>query len=127
MSATLVRPADARLTETPNARMTTLASPTLTGSEQLSVWRVEMSPGQAGPMHSFDAEQVWLVVTGSPTVEVDGERFELSAGDSLQIPALAARRIEAGEGAAFLVCGRADAQVVTGTADGVPVTPPWIA
>lgn len=127
MPAVLTRPADARRSETPNAVMTTLASPTLSGAEELSVWRVEMTAGQEGPVHVFDAEQVWLVVAGRPAIEVDGERFVLEPGDALQIPALVARQVRAGEGAAFVVCSRAGSTVVAGTADGRPVTPPWVA
>lgn len=127
MPAVLTRPAGARRSETPNAVMTTLASPTLTDADELSVWRVEMTAGQEGPVHAFDAEQVWLVVAGQPTIEVDGDLFTLATGEALQIPALAARKVRAGDGATFVVCSRAGSQVVADTADGQPVTPPWVA
>jgi quercetin dioxygenase-like cupin family protein len=86
-----------------------------------------MTAGQEGPVHTFDAEQVWLVVAGRPTIEVDGDLFTLAPGDALQVPALAARQVRAGEGATFVVCSRAGSRVVAGTADGQPVTPPWVA
>jgi quercetin dioxygenase-like cupin family protein len=127
MTAVLTRPAGGRRSETPNAVMTTLASPTLSGAGEVSVWRVEMTAGQQGPVHAFDAEQVWLVVAGQPTIEVDGDRFVLQAGDALQIPAHDARQVRAGDGATFVVCSRAGSRVVSGTADGEPVTPPWVA
>lgn len=127
MPAVLTRPADARRSETPNAVMTTLASPTLTDADELSVWRVEMTAGQEGPVHAFDAEQVWLVVAGRPVIEVGEDRFVLEPGDALQIPAHVARRVRAGDGAAFVVCSRTGSRVVAGTADGEPVTPPLVA
>ena len=32
------------------------------------VWRVDMRPGQAGPAHGFDVEQVWTVLDGGATL-----------------------------------------------------------
>ena len=49
----VIRCGEARRTETPNAVMTTLASPTLGGARQ-ALWRVDMTGGQAGPLHAFD-------------------------------------------------------------------------
>ena len=56
----VIRNAESRRTETPNAVMTTLASPTQGGAGQ-AVWRVDMRPGQSGPLHAIDTEQVWTV------------------------------------------------------------------
>lgn len=65
----IVRREQCRRCETPNAVMTTLASPTLGGAE-CAIWRLDMNPGQAGPLHLFDREQVWTVVAGGATVEL---------------------------------------------------------
>jgi len=46
-----IRTADQRVVTTPNASMTTLASPTQGPSDDLAMWRVEMHAGQRGPMH----------------------------------------------------------------------------
>jgi hypothetical protein len=51
--------------------MTTLASPSLGGASQ-SLWQVRMEPGQAGPWHRMDREQLWTVVDGGVTVEFGG-------------------------------------------------------
>ena len=59
MATSLVRAGQARRTETPNALMTTLASPSQGPTAGLSMWRVEMRAGQQGPPHAFDTEQVW--------------------------------------------------------------------
>ena len=58
MAASLVRAAQARRTETPNALMTTLASPSQGPTAGLSMWLVEMRAGQQGPAHVFDTEQI---------------------------------------------------------------------
>ena len=72
--------------------MTTCASPTQ-GSKTLAIWRVDMAPAVAGPHHSFGAEQVWTVLAGSVTVELDGK--EHTTGDTVVMPAGTARRIHA--------------------------------
>jgi quercetin dioxygenase-like cupin family protein len=117
--------ADARRSETPNAVMTTLASPTLGGTARLALWRVRMEPGQAGPVHSFDSEQVWTVVAGAARATVDGEPVALSTGDTLVLPGGVVRRIEADGAFEAVVAGCAGQQA---HAEGrEPATPPWIA
>lgn len=124
---TVIRAADVRRSETPNAVMTTLASPTL-GGARASVWRVEMTPGAAGPEHVFDAEQVWTIVAGGARFDVDGHAEELEAGDTVVLPAGATRRIVAAApgGMAALVTAAGDARAST-AADGDRGVPPWIA
>ncbi|OIJ24395.1 cupin domain-containing protein [Nocardioides luteus] len=125
MSATKIAQPDARRTETPNALMTTLASPTQGGTQTLSLWRVSMNPGQSGPLHVFDVEQVWHVLEGAATIVVGTESIELSVGDTLVIPAGAPRQIRTGAGAGFVVSGPASGQATT--PDGADsVSPPWI-
>lgn len=96
----VIRNADSRRTQTPNALMTTLASPTQGGASQV-VWRVDMSPGQAGPRHAIDAEQVWTVLDGAAAVELDGEALAVAPGDTLVIPADVPRRLTADPAAGF--------------------------
>jgi quercetin dioxygenase-like cupin family protein len=117
--------AAARRSETPNAVMTTLASPTLGATRELALWRVRMEAGGAGPEHVFDSEQVWTVVSGAARVTVDGEQAVLAAGDTIVLPAGATRRIRADGELEALVAGRAGARVTAAGHDGV--TPPWIA
>jgi quercetin dioxygenase-like cupin family protein len=123
----VIRSAEARRTETPNAVMTTLASPTQ-GDAALAVWRVDMEPGQAGPAHAFDAEQVWTVVAGGATVDLDGGPKRVTVGDTVVIPAAAPRRVVADTqaGLAAIVAARpgARARMLDGTDRGVPA---WIA
>lgn len=90
----VIRRAETRRTETPNAVMTTLASPTQGGAAQ-AVWRVDMRAGQSGPLHAIDTEQVWTVLTGAAVVEIDGQRHTVEAGDTVVIPAHLPRRITA--------------------------------
>ncbi|MEJ2886781.1 cupin domain-containing protein [Actinomycetospora aeridis] len=123
---TVIRRADARRTTTPNATMTTFASPTQGASRQ-ALWRVEMAPGAAGPDHVMAGEQIWTVVGGAARVEVAGEVVALAAGDTLVLPAGLPRRVhaDAERGLEAVVTGPGD-----DTASGPgrdPVVPPWIA
>lgn len=110
----LIRQTDSRRTETPNAVMTTLASPTLGGAGH-AVWRVDMQPGQAGPPHAWDAEQVWAVLDGGAAVKLDGEVHVVGPGDTLIMPADAPRRVTAdpAAGLAAIVVAPAGARAYT--------------
>ena len=120
---TVTRSADARRVETPNATMTTLASPGVGGAAH-ALWRVEMAPGQAGPPHRSDVEQVLTVTAGRVRLSVDGEVRELLPGDTAVVPAGALRRVEAPEGLQLLISAAPTANAVLpdGTDRGVL---PW--
>jgi quercetin dioxygenase-like cupin family protein len=123
VNAALVRAEDVRISVTPNATMTTLSSPSLSGSAH-SLWRTSMEPGQRGPLHSFDVEQIWTVLAGTPRIVVEGREYLLSVGDTLRISAGAMRQVIADEAATFVVCGDGAARATT--ANGESVAPPWI-
>jgi quercetin dioxygenase-like cupin family protein len=123
----IIRRTEARRTETPNAVMTTLASPTQGGAGH-AVWRVDMAPGQAGPAHVFDVEQIWTVLGGGATVELAGEQAELAAGDTIVLPTGRPRRVVADPAAGFAAIvaapAGARASLTDGSDRGVPA---WIA
>ena len=124
----VVRRVEQRTTETPNAVMTTLVSPTLGGAGQ-ALWEVRMAPGAAGPEHDMSGEQLWTVRAGALTVELDGvPSATLSVGDSVVLPPGRQRRLLADprDGATALVTGPGDAHALLpdGTDRGVPG---WIA
>lgn len=121
-----IRAAHQRVVTTPNASMTTLASPTQGPSDHLAMWRVEMNAGQRGPMHSFDSEQLWTVQSGSLVITLDGEAFTLGAGDAIVLPAGAQRQIRADTDAAAIVCGHGRAIASVPGEDASRGTPPWI-
>jgi quercetin dioxygenase-like cupin family protein len=90
----VVLSAGSRRTETPNAVMTTLASPTQ-GEAGAAVWRVDAVPGMVGPVHAFDTESVWTWLAGTATVELGGELFTVGPGDTMVLPADVARQMTA--------------------------------
>jgi quercetin dioxygenase-like cupin family protein len=67
-------------------RMTGLAAPSR-GSSEISAWRVHMEPAAPGPLHRVDHEIVLIVLEGTASVFVEGETFEVPAGDAFIIPA----------------------------------------
>ena len=118
----VIRCSETRRTETPNAVMTTLASPTQGGAGQ-AVWRVDMRPGQAGPLHAIDTEQVWTVLDGGATVELDGQALAVGPGDTLILPADAPRRVSADPEAGLAAIAVAPAGTRAYTLDGTRVAP----
>lgn len=128
MSAIKIALADARVTETPNAAMTTLASPTQGGTATLSLWRTVMTAGQCGPTHRFDVEQAWHLLDGTARIVADSEAIDLSAGDTVVIPSGIPRQVRSDSGAVFVVSGAADGRATPLSPDGPqdPVAPAWI-
>ena len=121
----VIRHAESRRTETPNAVMTTLASPTLGGAGQ-ALWRVDMQPGATGPLHTFDAEQLWTVVDGGATVELEGEKLIVMPGDTVVMPAAAPRRVCADPEVGFAAIVAASPGACASAPDGTGKTvPAW--
>jgi quercetin dioxygenase-like cupin family protein len=122
-----IRTGEHRRTETPNATMTTLASPTLGLTAGLSMWQVEMAAGSRGPRHVFDSEQLWTVLEGELAVVVAGENSKLRAGDTVVLRADAERQLSAITDVRVLVCGHGSAIAGVPGEDAPRGTPPWIA
>ncbi|MEU3572074.1 cupin domain-containing protein [Kitasatospora sp. NPDC036755] len=134
----VIRRTDARRTETPNAVMTTHASPTQ-GSTALAVWHVDMAVGARGPLHAMDTEQVWTLLTGTAAIDLAGELLTLAAGDTAVLPADTARRIATDTGFTAVVASPSPAHAYNPDArtpadacalaprDDRRVLPPWIA
>jgi len=121
-----IRVADQRVVTTPNASMTTLASPTQGASDDLAMWRVEMNAGQRGPLHAFDSEQLWATQSGTVVIDLEGRQVRLVAGEAIALPANARRQISAETDVTAIVCGHGRAIVSVPGEDASRGTPPWI-
>jgi quercetin dioxygenase-like cupin family protein len=106
----VIRNAESRRTETPNAIMTTLASPTQ-GRAGSAVWRVDMRPGQAGPLHAMDREQIWTVLEGRARVLLGADTVEVGPGDTLVLPPDLPRQLTAGPETGVVLIGVAPAGI----------------
>lgn len=122
---TVVRHTETRRTETSAGVATTLASPTQGGAGS-ALWRVDVPPHTSGPVHEFDVEQIWTVLTGSLVVDLDGTTHDAAEGDTVVLPAGVQRQISSGpEGYHAIVTAPAGARARTPQSDS-PVVPAWI-
>jgi quercetin dioxygenase-like cupin family protein len=133
----VIRRTESRRTQTPVAVMTTLASPTQ-GGAGMAVWRVDMRPGQAGPPHAIDTEQVWTVLDGGATIELGDETLDVEPGDTVVIPTDVPRRVisDPAAGLAAIVVAPAGTRAYTlddvtvspecATPDGHKLVPAWV-
>lgn len=126
MSIAVTRSEAMRRTETPNAVMTTLASPTQGPTAELSIWKVEMHSGQRGPLHVVDREQIWHVLAGAVEIAVADESVRLDPGDAVVLAAGAERRITALTDVSLIVSGRSDACASVPGERRSRGTPPWM-
>lgn len=115
-----------RVTETPNAVMTTLASPTL-GATERSVWLVDMRPGAEGPVHAFDSELVWAILEGEGLLRYNGRETAIRAGDTLVLPAGEMRQLVGGETGFRSVVVAQGASAVMREDGGAGGVPAWVA
>jgi quercetin dioxygenase-like cupin family protein len=121
--AVITAPAEATHT-LGSTRFTSLATPSR-GSQETAVWRVEIAPGTPATPHSLTREEVFVVLEGEATVEIDGVRQSARPGDAIVVPAEVELALaNEGEQPLRLLCclpvggqGR--------IADGDPFTPPW--
>ena len=104
---------------TPNAVMRRYPATTV------ALWRTEMAPGASGPSHAVDHEQAVVVLHGVLDVAVDGVAQTACAGDAVNIPAGAERRLANRGDTTLVTLTAALPGLVARVADGDPVEVPW--
>lgn len=82
----VLMPSDARHHDLPGARFHSYVAPAR-GSVQLCAWRVELDAGTTGAAHMVSHEEVFLVLSGTPTLTVEDERQRLEPGAVALAPA----------------------------------------
>jgi mannose-6-phosphate isomerase-like protein (cupin superfamily) len=91
-------------------------------AEHTGVTHFRLRPGKRSPFthrHS-DAEEIYVVLSGSGRVKLDDRLFDLAPGDAIRVAPATARAFEAGpEGLELLAFGRHHA------GDGEPVEDTW--
>lgn len=105
-------------------RFTSLATPSR-GSTETAVWTVEMAPHTPATPHRLTREEIFVVLDGTATVTIAGERTTATADDAIVVPA--ATEFALGNDARaplrLLCCLPVGGQGIVG--DGDPFTPPW--
>ena len=96
------------------------------GATEVSLWRLELSPGSSSPLHQMDVEEVFLVVDGEAVAVVDETRSTIGEGDCLIVPARTPFTLTAGDNRPFLAvaCMTAGGRA-TMLPDGATFVPPW--
>ena len=96
------------------------------GATSISLWRIELAPGAASPLHQLDVEEVFLGTGGRAMATIDGTNYSVSAGDCLILPAGAPFTITAAADEPFraVACMPAGGRA-TLLPDGPTFVPPW--
>lgn len=77
---------DAPVFQLHGATFTGLAAPSR-GATENAVWKVTVAGGSAGVRHRLTREETLVVLAGAAVAHVGGQRFELTAGSALVVPA----------------------------------------
>ncbi len=105
------------------AHFTSLATPSR-GSAETSVWLVEIAAGTPGTPHELTREEVFVVLSGTADVSIDGIRQVASSGDAIVVPpGVAFELAPAGGSLRVLCCLPVGGQARVG--GGEAFTPPW--
>ncbi|WP_309504957.1 cupin domain-containing protein [Streptomyces sp. KM273126] len=121
----MVSESEQRTTRTPAGEVFGLAGPSQ-GSTEVSTWRMALGVGMSTPVHIIDREQVWMPLSGTFEVDVDGRVERVGAGQAVILAAGTVRQLTAVGGGpaealvAMAVGGRA---MVPGSEDKIPL--PW--
>src|SRR6478609_9417058 len=66
------------------ASFTSLATPSR-GSTDTSVWQVEIQPGTPATPHRLTREEVFVILSGSALVRIDGQSATAKPGDAVVV------------------------------------------
>jgi uncharacterized cupin superfamily protein len=92
------------------------------GAERTGVTLFRLLPGKRSPFthRHIDAEEIYVVLSGSGRVKLDGELLDVAPLDSIRVAPATGRAFEAGpDGLEFLAFGPHH------PGDGQPVDDPW--
>lgn len=120
----IINPSEDRTIKTGSAVMYGFAAPSQ-GSEQVATWRVSVIDGGVSPVHVIDKDQVWMLISGTFEFTVDGDTAQVSAGQTLVVPAGSVRQFRSiGQPLEAIVAMQAGGLVsIPGTEGANPV--PW--
>jgi mannose-6-phosphate isomerase-like protein (cupin superfamily) len=123
----LVRATEAARFDLPGIHFLGLLAPSR-GSTELCTWRLEVDPGAGGDdqAHQLDHEEVFVILEGSLAITVDGQTFDLGAGDALAVPARSPLSVanRTSMKASALVCIHAGFRAIMANGEEID-TPPW--
>lgn len=105
--------------------ITSLAAPSR-GAHEAALFRIELPAAGALPRHHHDHLDVFAVESGTGTVHIDDESFDLVAGDSVVVPTGAVHHLEAGDDGVTIVVTMLAGTKLVRADDGSVIVPPWV-
>jgi quercetin dioxygenase-like cupin family protein len=120
-----VHTADAVVHELHGVRFVSYAASAL-GSTELCAWRGEIPAGTAGPAHTISREEVFLLLSGSLELTIDGESRLLSPGDVAIAPAGTRLGVTNPTAEPATMWVTTTLGLEAELADGSRISPPWV-
>ena len=124
MTETIIRGADAPRFGQDGTHITGYGSPAR-GSRSVAAWQVALDPGVSSPEHRLTHDEVFIVLSGEATFEVEGRRHQVGGGDAICVPPdISFRLCNAGaERFTAICCMAAGGQARIGNGEPFPI--PW--
>jgi mannose-6-phosphate isomerase-like protein (cupin superfamily) len=124
MTETIIRGSDAPQFGGDGTHITGYGSPTR-GSQTVAAWQVALEPGVGSPEHRLTHDEVFIVLSGEATFEVEGRCHVVGRGDAICVPPDIAFRLSnpGSERFTAICCMAAGGQARIG--DGEPFPIPW--
>lgn len=105
--------------------ITSLAAPSR-GAREAALFRIDVPAAGGLPPHHHDHLDVFAVESGTGTVHIDDDSFDLVAGDSVVVPAGAVHHLEAGDDGVTIVVTMLAGTKLVRADDGSVIVPPWV-
>jgi quercetin dioxygenase-like cupin family protein len=123
MTETIIRGSDAPEFGADGTLITGYASPTR-GSESVAAWQVALEPGVGSPEHQLTHDEVFIVLDGEATFEVEGRRHQVGRGDAICVPPDTAFRLSNAGAERFtaICCMAAGGQARIGDGELFPIS-----
>jgi quercetin dioxygenase-like cupin family protein len=85
MTETVIRRSDAPEFGEGGTLITGYGSPAR-GSQSVAAWQVALEPGAGSPEHTLTRDEVFIVLGGEATFQVEGRRHQVRQGDAICVP-----------------------------------------
>jgi mannose-6-phosphate isomerase-like protein (cupin superfamily) len=96
-----------------------------TGSAELCAWHLHLPADQPGVEHRISKEEVFLVISGTPRISVDGVPADLAAGDVVLAPAGCLLKVDNPASQDAKIWVTTGSGLSATLPDGSQMTPPW--
>lgn len=120
----VIRAADAPHFEIPGLSVAGLASPSR-GTTANSVWRITLAADTPSVPHSMDKEEIFVALSGSAVLTLNGEEHDVRPGDTIVVPANETFGLANRAAQPFVAIAIAGAGVQARVTGGETFAPPW--